>query len=111
MKNKPQTICDECNGSGLIPIALGVRGLRICPICKGAGAIVPNADVDVEVSMSDNNSTREKLINLLYGHSLVTKEDAGYVADILINAGMTIVKEPKSGEHSIYFLPNESVVL
>lgn len=33
---------------------------------------------------------REKLVDLLYGHSIDTKEDAEYVADHLIANGVTV---------------------
>lgn len=89
MKNKFQIRCDECNGSGLIPIASGVRGFRICRKCNGTGFDV-SATEDMEMSASDNDYVRRELIDLLCGHSLDTEEDVDYVADILINAGVTI---------------------
>lgn len=38
---------------------------------------------------------REKLVELLYGHSIDTKEDAEYVADYLIANGVTVKEMQK----------------
>lgn len=31
--------CDECNGTGYVAIAPGVRGIRKCSMCNGTGEI------------------------------------------------------------------------
>lgn len=32
--------CKVCNGSGLLPIGEGIRGLKICDFCKGTGKML-----------------------------------------------------------------------
>lgn len=37
--------CPKCNGTGMCQIAPGVRGIKVCPVCKGKKMITDNKDV------------------------------------------------------------------
>lgn len=39
MKNIKQKKCKNCKGTGFVQIAKDVKGLVVCPICKGAGTV------------------------------------------------------------------------
>lgn len=37
--------CSKCKGTGMCQIAPGVRGIKVCPVCKGKKMITDNKDV------------------------------------------------------------------
>lgn len=84
--------CDECNGTGYVAIAPGVRGIRKCSRCNGAGEIT-TIQQHYEASASDKEELHEMLISLLTGCSLDTESDVEYVVLKLIDAGIRIIKE------------------
>ena len=84
--------CDECNGTGYVAIAPGVRGIRKCSMCNGTGEIA-NTPQHNELSMSNNEELRSTLKSLLTGCSIDTEVDIEYVVTKLIGAGVSIIKD------------------
>lgn len=84
--------CDECNGTGYVAIAPGVRGIKKCGRCNGTGEIT-TIQQHYEVSTSDKEELHEMLTSLLTGYSLDTESDVEYVVLKLIDAGVRIIKE------------------
>lgn len=84
--------CGECNGTGYVAIAPGVRGIRKCSVCNGTGEIVTTPQHN-ELSMSDNEELRSTLKSLLTGCSIDTADDIEYVVTKLIDAGVSIIKD------------------
>ena len=84
--------CDECNGTGYVAIAPGVRGIRKCSRCNGTGEIV-TIPQHHEPSASDKEGLHEMLTSLLTGCSLDTESDIEYVVLKLIDAGVRIMKD------------------
>lgn len=37
-----KALCPECNGSGFVQIAPGVRGIKACPVCTVSGRLTWN---------------------------------------------------------------------